>query len=196
MLPRPRGHEVCCHRAGLATRKCVEAGTSAALKMLQETRDQMRHLDRAHFSVWRNFFAAAITLGVAGTTMAQQANAPHALTAADYQHAEKFLAFNTRPLVYHEVRAKWLPGDRFWYRDAGPDGAEFVLFDAAHGTHQPAFDHAKLAASLSAASGTNYNAGHLPFMTFEFVDDGKAISFSAKGKTWNCNLQTYACAAE
>jgi len=156
----------------------------------------MRHLDRTHISAWRNFFAAAIALSVTGVTVAQQASAPRALTAADYQHAEKFLAYNTRPLVYHEVRAKWLPDDRFWYRDAGPDDAQFVLFDAAHGTHQPAFDHAKLAAGLSAASGTNYNAGHLPFMTFEFTDDGKAISFSAKGKTWKCNLQTYACAAE
>ena len=152
----------------------------------------MRHLDRAQISARRNFLAAAITLGIAAATPAQQTSAPRALTAADYQHAEKFLAFNTRPLVYHDVRANWLPGDRFWYRDAGPDGAEFVLFDAAHGTHQPAFDHAKLAAGLSAGSGTNYSAGKLPFMTFDFADDGKAISFSAKGKTWICNLQSYA----
>ena len=155
----------------------------------------MRHCESGHFSAWRIFFAAAIAVCAAAPALAQQSSAPRMLTVADYQRAEKFMAYNTRPLVYHDVKAKWLPGERFWYRDAGPDGAEFVLFDAAHGTRQPAFDHAKLAAALSAASGTNYSAAKLPFMTFDFSEDGKSISFSAKGKNWNCDLQAYSCSA-
>lgn len=155
----------------------------------------MRHCESGHFSAWRIFWVAAIAVCAAAPSLAQQSSAPRMLTAADYQRAEKFMAYNTRPLVYHDVKAKWLAGERFWYRDAGPDGAEFVLFDAAHGTHQPAFDHAKLAAALSAASGTNYSAAKLPFMTFDFSEDGKAISFSAKGKNWNCDLQAYSCSA-
>ena len=155
----------------------------------------MRHCESGHFSAWQIFFAAAIAVCAAAPALAQQSSAPRMLTVADYQRAEKFMAYNTRPLVYHDVKAKWLPGERFWYRDAGPDGAEFVLFDAAHGTRQPAFDHAKLAAALSAASGTNYSAAKLPFMTFDFSEDGKSISFSAKGKNWNCDLQAYSCSA-
>jgi dipeptidyl-peptidase 4 len=118
------------------------------------------------------------------------------LTAADYQHAAKFLVFNTRSLVYHSVRPIWISGERFWYRDSGADGAEFVLFDAAHGSHQPAFDHGRLAAALSAASGTSYKATNLPFSTFEFSADGRSISFAVKTENWNCNLQNYQCAAE
>ncbi|MHB8501259.1 MAG: S9 family peptidase [Candidatus Acidiferrales bacterium] len=121
---------------------------------------------------------------------------PRTVTAADYRHAEKFMAYNTRPLVYHDVRAKWLPGDRFWYRDAGPDGFEFVIYDAAHGTRQPAFDHAKLAEALSAAAGTTYDAAHLPFMTFEFSPKEESISFEVKGQEWNCDLQTNRCTAK
>lgn len=155
----------------------------------------MRHCESGHFSAWQIFFAAAIAVCAAAPALAQQSSAPRMLTVADYQRAEKFMAYNTRPLVYHDVKAKWLAGERFWYRDAGPDGAEFVLFDAAHGTRQPAFDHAKLAAALSAASGTNYSAAKLPFMTFDFSEDGKSISFSAKGKNWNCDLQAYSCSA-
>ena len=39
---------------------------------------------------------------------------------------------------------------RFWYRnDLAGKTKEFILVDAEHGTRQPAFDHARLAATLS-----------------------------------------------
>jgi dipeptidyl-peptidase-4 len=129
---------------------------------------------------------------------ARQANSagPRVLTMDDYKRAEKFMAYNTRPLVFHEVRGKWMPEDRYLFHDAGPDGSEFVLFDAVHGTRQPAFDHAKVAAALSVAAGTTYNAAHLPFTTFEFSADGKSISFRAKSQKWTCDLQASKCTAE
>ncbi len=140
---------------------------------------------------------AAVVPGSAPLTAAQQSSAAAgAVTVADYQRAEKFLVYNVRPLVFHEVRATWLSGDRFWYRDTGPDGTQFVMYDAAHGTRQPAFDHAKIAAALSTAGGKTYDAGHLPFMSFEFSPDEKAISFSLRGQAWKCDLQAYSCAAE
>ncbi|HKO03166.1 MAG TPA: DPP IV N-terminal domain-containing protein [Candidatus Acidoferrales bacterium] len=141
--------------------------------------------------------AAAVAAGGAPSAGAQQAGgAAPIVTVADYQRAEKFLAYNTTPLVFHRVRPTWLPDDRFWFRDTGPEGVEFVLFDAAHGTRQPAFDHAKLAAALSAAAGKTYEAAHLPFMTFEFSADRQSISFSLRGQTWKCDLQAYRCASE
>ncbi|HKV26281.1 MAG TPA: DPP IV N-terminal domain-containing protein [Candidatus Acidoferrum sp.] len=117
----------------------------------------------------------------------------HTVAAADYEHAEKFLAYETRPLVFHEVRANWVSGERFWYRDAGPGGDDFVIYDAANGTHQAAFDHAKLAAALSEASGKSYDAHHLPFTTFEFEREATSISFKVKADTFLCELQTYRC---
>ena len=129
-----------------------------------------------------SFCAARQTSGSVGT-----------VTAADYQRAEKFLPYNTAPLVYHRVRATWLPGDRFWYRDTGPHGIQFVVFDPSRGTHQPAFDHANVAAALSAAAGKNYDAAHLPFMTFEFSDNEKAISFEVRGQEWRCDLEENRC---
>ncbi|MEO6983100.1 MAG: S9 family peptidase, partial [Edaphobacter sp.] len=60
------------------------------------------------------------------------------LTTADYARAEKFMAYNVYPLVYHSVaRATWLGDGRFWFRDRGPDGATFVLVDPAKGTMGP-----------------------------------------------------------
>ncbi len=132
----------------------------------------------------------------AATCTAIPAAAQRVLTADDYKHAEKFMAYNTRPLVFHEVGAKWLSDERFLYRDAGPGGNEFVVYDAAHGTRQPAFDHAKIAATLSAAAGGTFNAGHLPFRTFEFSADGKSISFQMKGQRWTCDVAGSKCTAE
>ena len=141
--------------------------------------------------------AAMIFAGPAPSCAGQQSSGSAvAVTAADYQRAERFLPYNTTPLVFHKVRATWLPGDRFWYRDSGPEGIEFVMFDAAHGTRQLAFDHAQVAAALSAAAGKRYEAAHLPFMTFEFSPDEKAISFALGGQNWKCDLQANRCALE
>lgn len=80
-------------------------------------------------------------------------------TAAEYANAEKFMGYNTTSLVMRSgVRPNWLPDERFWYRVTTAEGAEFVLVAPAKGTRQPAFDHAKLAAALSAASGRAYTA--------------------------------------
>ena len=57
-----------------------------------------------------------------------------ALTAADYARAEKFMPYNTTPLVLHSgVRPTWLAeGDeRFWYRTITEKGPEAFLIDAA-----------------------------------------------------------------
>src|SRR3989304_5276282 len=53
------------------------------------------------------------------------AQAPRALTAQDYARAEQFMGYHTTPLVLGApVRPSWLPGDRFWYHNTIPQGAE------------------------------------------------------------------------
>jgi dipeptidyl-peptidase-4 len=148
--------------------------------------------------LFRFALLAAIACCVLFPCDAQQTNSAgqRAFTADDYKRAEKFMVYNVRPLVFHDVRGTWLTDDRYLFRDTGPDGSEFVVFDAAHGTRQPAFDHAKIAAALSSAAGATYHARHLPFMTFEFSADGKSISFQAKGQHWTCDLQGSKCTAE
>ena len=120
-----------------------------------------------------------------------------ALTAADYARAERFMPYNTAPLVFSSgVRPNWLTDERFWYSKSTAEGTEFVLVDSARGTRAPVFDHSKVAAALSAAAGTSFDAHHLPFTEFDLSTDGQAISFSASGRRWRCNLQTNKCTAE
>ena len=106
-------------------------------------------------------FLAATLLALASAAGQQR------FTAADYARAEKLMGYNTSPLVLRSgVRPTWLPDDRFWYRVTTTEGAEFVLVDPVKGTRGPAFDHSKLAAALSTATGRNYAAGSLPFQEF------------------------------
>jgi len=114
-------------------------------------------------------------------------------TSADYARAqalrEKFpsLAIDVAGPV------NWI-GDtgRFWYRKTVPGGHEFVLVDAATGSKKPAFDHARIAASLSAA-GPEYKAATLPFSDITFVDNESAIEFVAAAFSWKCMLADSTC---
>ncbi len=117
------------------------------------------------------------------------------VTWADYTRAEQFLPWNATPLVFNaEVRPNWIAGsDRFWYHRAGRDGTTFMLVDPAAGRSEPAFDHVRLAATLSQAAGAHYLHTALPFETFAFVHDEHAIQFDAAGKQWTCDLTTYDC---
>ncbi len=101
-----------------------------------------------------------------------------------------------RGRVYKDrVTPHWFAENkRFWYRNDLPGGAkEFVLVDAEGGTRQAAFDHKKLAASLSKAAGSDYRADRLPFESIDFVDVTKAVRFKVGDATWECDLSTYEC---
>ena len=114
------------------------------------------------------------------------------LTASDYARAEKFMAYNTAPLVLRAgVRPNWLPGDRFWYRNSlENEGGEFILVDPRRRTRRPAFDHAAIAAALAKATGKTFDATHLPFWSFDLSSDGRSISFTAEKKRWSFDLKS------
>ncbi len=89
-------------------------------------------------SVLRLISGSAIVIGLSGVLAAQQPTGPKALTADDYARAERFMGYNTTPLVLHAAgRANWLPDDKFWYRTTTENGNETVLVDATTGSKSP-----------------------------------------------------------
>jgi dipeptidyl-peptidase 4 len=116
-------------------------------------------------------------------------------TTQDYQAAEQLLRRPARPgelVVGDKVRPQWIDGGaRFWYGVSTGAGKRFVLVDPAAGTREPAFDHARLAAALAAASGQQVDPEALPFMAIELA--GNAVEFDAFGEHWRCRLDSYAC---
>ncbi len=102
--------------------------------------------------------------------------------------------------------------NRFWYRRSVRGGNEFVLVNAETRVKEAPFDHSRLAAGISSAAGGKYTAVTLPFTTFTFVDNDRAIEFTlAPGGAgggagrgappggpggppmWRCSLETYTC---
>src|SRR4051794_14454812 len=140
--------------------------------------------------------ASLLLLTVSIFCAAQQPTSTKALPADDYARAEQFLTYKTTPLVYHAIRPTWISDDRFWYRDTSPAGTQFVIFDTAKQTKQPAFDHAKLATALSEASGMKLDPAKLPFMTIDLSSDANMVSLALRGKKWNCDMQAGKCTAD
>jgi len=130
-------------------------------------------------------------------------------TAADYQRANSLREKFQRLALNVPGNATWIEGaNHFWYRKSVPGGYEFIIVDADALTKKPAFDHEKLAAALSTASGAKYTAVTLPFAepmpagggrggfsvgALAFIDYESSITFAVAGHMWNCNLAAYKC---
>ena len=114
-----------------------------------------------------------------------------------YVRAERLLAANATDLTSDLlIQPHWI-GDsgRFWYRWKSLSAVKFLLVDAASGERAPAFDHDRLAAALSLATGKPCSAARLPFAEIEFAEAGNSIEFDIDelGR-WSCDLESYACA--
>jgi dipeptidyl-peptidase-4 len=142
---------------------------------------------------------ALLVSGVARSRVRAQeprGNAPPVITPADYARAESFLAPALTDLVIGgTVMPSWLPDDRFTYRSTTAEGSRFLLVDPAKRTQEPAFNHARLAATLTAATGRNYTERELPFQTIEVSPDGRTVSFDLETRRWSCDVQGTKCAA-
>jgi len=131
--------------------------------------------------------AATLAL-IATCTTAAVAQQGRQLTTADYAQAEKFMNYNVNPLVFHGVdHPEWISGDRFWYRDLGPEGMTYTVVDAAAGTKGPAFDHAKLAKALTAAGARGESDPH--HLSLDGLElNGSSVVISARGTKYRCDL--------
>ncbi len=108
-----------------------------------------------------------------------------ALTAADYARAERFMTYNTTPLVLRSgARPTWLPDDRFWYRVTTEKGAEFVLVDPAGRTRG--------ACTLPACKDapTRSTPGGTPTRTDIPSPDGKRTAFVRDFNLWVRDVAT------
>jgi len=73
-------------------------------------------------------------------------------TAADYARVESLAVRVPRTLVNAVNQTNWIGRTPWvWYRKTTPTGTAYVLLDAEQHERHPAFDQARLAASLTAA---------------------------------------------
>ena len=123
--------------------------------------------------------------------------APALAQTVDYSRAERFLTWNTQPLIAGaSVSPNWMETgdtDRFWYRNNTGSGYEFVLVDPAAASRDRLFDHYRLASAMSLANDTSYVPEKLPFSTFRFGDTESEIEFTAGSRRFLCDIAEYAC---
>ncbi|MCX6538209.1 MAG: DPP IV N-terminal domain-containing protein [Acidobacteria bacterium] len=97
----------------------------------------------------------------------------------NYDLASQWTTQKVGRLVFDSsVTPRWLEsGDRFWYSYQTRDGRKFLIVDAVKKIRAPLFDHAKMAATLTAITLQPYDAQHLPFTTIRFVKKDSAFQF-------------------
>ncbi|MDQ3696135.1 MAG: S9 family peptidase [Chloroflexota bacterium] len=130
--------------------------------------------------------------------MSANPTAPEAevtVSPATYARAERFLPWNVASLMRGlEIQPRWIAGgDAFWFRQTTPTGTRFVRCDPERGACETAFDHVRLAAALSRASGLPFAAGSLPFDEIELAANPDQVRFTLDDAGWTCDLGSYAC---
>jgi dipeptidyl-peptidase 4 len=129
------------------------------------------------------------------------ASAQQPVTADDYARAVRFLAPNVEPLVDGVDDPAWI-GDtsELWFRKSTPSASgetvEFVLADAATGSQQPAFDHAKMAAALGALLHRTLDPRQLPIAYLTFSPDLRTVTVYAGRGRYICDRAAVTCSAQ
>lgn len=112
----------------------------------------------------------------------------------DYERANGLRDKFRDKVHYSNVDPGWINGtNKFWYIRNTPEAKEFVIVDSEKSQVKPAFDHKKMASSLSKAWETDVEANKLPFSRITFVDGAKSIRLDRDGFQWFVNLKSYKC---
>jgi dipeptidyl aminopeptidase/acylaminoacyl peptidase len=119
-----------------------------------------------------------------------------AWAAATTTEADQASAFESAALVALVKNLapapNWIAGsDRFWVKNESAEGTRFLVVDTADGKQEPAFDHAGMAASLTAAGVENVNAEALPIMGLDFKDG--SIHVTTAAGVLRCTLDASSC---
>ncbi|MFN8875636.1 MAG: DPP IV N-terminal domain-containing protein [Gemmatimonadota bacterium] len=144
--------------------------------------------------------AAALLAAAPVVLPAQSAGQSAGQSAVSYERAEQLLPWHAgRRLSGDSVAPQWLKdGNRFWYRAKTRTGAEYRLVAPARNDQRPLYDHARLAAAITAAADTAVDGEKLPFRTLTFTrhgDDEGRIEFRLGKRRVECDLAAYACTA-
>lgn len=146
-------------------------------------------------SCLRLLFAAVLLAAESTVALAAEPS----VTAGDYRRAERYINWNARDYIVNaEIQHHWIGReDRLWYlRTNVNHEKEFVVVDARTGETKAAFDHRIIADGLSKATHAPVRSGALPFRTFQFAHDMKAIEFQIDDKPFTCQLRVATCTAD
>ena len=121
-------------------------------------------------------------------------------TKQDYTQAERWMSYNVNDLVHHTIRGvAYLPDGRVFYRDPGVGSTAYLIAgkasDGTTWTVVPAFDNAKLAAALGAATKKTVEAGKLGVTEYKVEANG-GFAVTTRAGEFHCDAAVTKCVAE
>lgn len=126
------------------------------------------------------------------STMGQGSSKKATVTIKDYQRAEQFLYRNTAGKLLGDVSDQsWSAYDRLIYRSHTEEGNFYFLANPSIGQKNRAFDHQRLADTLSEITGREMDAADLPIRSVQLISDGKQIKYQVGGQHYVTNLESY-----
>lgn len=136
-----------------------------------------------------------VVVAMAAVGMGVCAAAQKVYTAEDYRKAERWMAYNTDPLVTHTLSGiAYLPDGRVFYRDPDDTATRYMIADPKTGKTVPAFDIAKVGAALRQASGYEIDPNHIGLTSYTPEPHGFAIELYER--TYHCNVAGTVCTAQ
>jgi dipeptidyl aminopeptidase/acylaminoacyl peptidase len=137
--------------------------------------------------------AAAITLCSAAIVKAAAPSEPVSM----YQNAERTRGDKILPLALNlSIAPIWVANsDRFWMRLQDADGWQYLAVDPQRRERRLAFDHARLAAAISHATGRAADDKHLAFSDLRVDETQQRLSFEIADNLLECDLTSYTCTA-
>jgi dipeptidyl aminopeptidase/acylaminoacyl peptidase len=144
----------------------------------------------------RSFAALLALASLAFAPAVVSLHAQKTYTDADYAQAERWMSYNLSGLVQHTLtRPEYLADGRLFFLDPGKDGTAYMLADPAKATLAPAFDNAKLAAALSAATGRPVTAARLNINGYTPAPDG-GFTVQVGAARYHCDAAVSKCSAD
>jgi hypothetical protein len=138
-----------------------------------------------HSKIGKSRLFGALVLGLLSGGVAAQGRT---LSADDYARAERFMSYDTAPLVDHAVqKVDWLDDSAFWYVDHDASGDHFLKMDVTTGKATPLLDQARLAAALGKVSDKSVDASKLPVRSYQVMAGGR-IDVGLRSKHYVCDL--------
>ncbi|GGG96642.1 dipeptidyl peptidase IV [Polaribacter pacificus] len=138
-------------------------------------------------------FKALVCFGLTATLLScSSTSEKKQFTVEEYEKAASFMSRDLNRLVYNQVSAtNWVGQNAMLYTTNTKEGPKFVLANTQSKEKKAAFDHEKLAQSLSKSTGRTIKANNLPISNVKLSEDFKTLTFNIARTAYTCNLSNY-----
>ena len=115
-------------------------------------------------------------------------------TIADYERAGGLRAKYEAAAIDIAGTPSWIGAShRFWYRKLSRGVNEYVIFDADTLKKQTAFDHARIATSLSQLTGNTLKPQDLSLVQLRFDNAVTSFTATVDGTVVHCTIPDSSC---